>query len=363
MSETVVREYKCPACGAPIAFDGQSGSMKCEHCGNEFSVEQIQSFNVALESSNEKESEDWAYTQTSDVLDGMKAYECPSCGGEIVCDDTVAATQCPYCGNATILPKQVTGIYAPDGIIPFKKTKDDAVKALRKFYAGKPLLPKRFTEENQIQKIQGMYVPFWMFDCDTDANITYDAKKIRTYRQGDTEVTETDHYMVTRQGTVAFDKIPVDGSTKMDDVFMESIEPFQYQDLTNFQDAYLSGYLANRYDIEPDDCLPRVNERVRKSTQEALITTVRGFNQVVPRSARINIYNSKIRYVLMPVWILSTKYHNETYTFMMNGQTGEVVGSLPTDNGKAVLYWVGITLLFVVIAILIAIFGMGGSLL
>ena len=161
MSEVYVREYKCPACGADLHYDGHSDSMSCASCGNTFPVESVMAYSSALEGMKDSEIEDWAYSQTNPELQGMKAYSCPSCGGEIVCEETTAATECPYCGNAAVIPKEVSGVYAPDGIIPFSKTKKDAVEALKKFYKGKTLLPKRFLSENRVQNIQGVYVPFF----------------------------------------------------------------------------------------------------------------------------------------------------------------------------------------------------------
>lgn len=360
MSEVYVREYKCPACGADLHYDGHSDSMSCASCGNTFPVESVIAYSSALEGMKDSEIEDWAYSQTNPELQGMKAYSCPSCGGEIVCEETTAATECPYCGNAAVIPKEVSGVYAPDGIIPFAKTKKDAVEALKKFYKGKTLLPKRFLSENRVQNIQGVYVPFWLFDCDADANIVYNATKTRTWTSGDTEYTKTDHYKIIRSGMIGFHKIPVDGSSKMDDTFMESVEPFEYSGMREFKDMYMSGYLANRYDVEPEDCLPRVNARIRNSATEALRRTVNGYSSVTPMRSNIDITNSAIKYVLMPIWILSTTWNGNVYTFMMNGQTGEVVGTLPQDKGKTVLIWSAITVGSMILGLLGVLFFMGG---
>ncbi|MBQ1386963.1 MAG: hypothetical protein IIY75_09205 [Erysipelotrichales bacterium] len=362
MSEVYVREYKCPACGAELKYDGSSDSMTCAACGNSFSVENLHSYQAALNGLENSEIEDWGYTQTGAEMKDMKAYSCPSCGGEIVCESTTAATECPYCGNPAIIEKEVSGVYAPDGIIPFKKTKAEAVEALKKFYQGKTLLPKRFLTESRINNIQGVYVPFWLFDCEADADMVFDATKTRSWVMGDTEYVKTDHYKIVRSGSIGFSKIPVDGSTKMDDTYMESVEPFDYKGMRGFQDAYFSGYLANRYDVEPEDCLPRVNSRVRNSAQEAVRRTISGYSSVTPVRSHIDITNSRIRYVFMPVWILSTTWNRKVYTFMMNGQTGEVVGSLPEDKKKATLIWFAITLGTMLLGALGVNFFMGGLL-
>lgn len=361
MSQDKVKEYKCPNCGGALTFDAAEQKMVCAHCYGKFSMDEL-NLVAKTEGKDTSEENNWSDYHTGKEVEGMKMYVCPSCGGEIVGDETVAATQCPYCGNPTIVSKQLSGMYAPDGIIPFTKKKEDAIAALKEFYRGKFLLPKIFKSANKIEKIQGVYVPFWLFDCQADGSIRYDATRTHSWSSGDTDYVRTDHYLIIREGKVDFSKIPVDGSKKMDDEFMDSIEPFDYNKLSEFKDAYLSGYLANKYDVNAEDCLPRVNERVRTSLSEAFASTVIGYVSLVPRSSNINIEKGQIRYVLMPVWILNTKMGDKTYTFMMNGQTGEMVGSLPMAKGKAIGLWLGIFAVIMIITILI-VYAMMGRLL
>ena len=117
---------------------------------------------------------------------------------------------------------------------------------MKQHLKGKFLLPKAFKTENRIQELKGVYVPFWLYDCEAAADIRCRGTRIRVWRRGDREYTETSHYLVSRSGTIAFDSVPVDGSRKMADDLMESIEPYRYQEGKAFQPAYLAGYLADR---------------------------------------------------------------------------------------------------------------------
>ena len=202
---------------------------------------------------------------------GMKTYSCPSCGAELICDATTAAISCPYCGNPTVIPGQFTGGLKPDLVIPFKVDKKAAVAALQSHYKGKILLPKVFKNENHIQEIKGVYVPMWLFDANADAKVRYKATRSRHWSDSNYDYTETSHYSVTRAGGIGFDNVPVDGSTKMDDTLMESIEPFRYEDAVDFQTAYLSGYLADRYDVNAESSIERANERIKKTTLSAIV--------------------------------------------------------------------------------------------
>ena len=99
----------------------------------------------------------------------MGVYTCKSCGGELVCDESTAATACPFCGNPIVLTGRLSGDLKPDYVIPFKLDKKAAEAALRNHMKGKRLLPNLFRSENRISEVKGVYVPFWLFDADAAA--------------------------------------------------------------------------------------------------------------------------------------------------------------------------------------------------
>ena len=346
MADTSV-SYKCPNCGAPLTFMPGKKTITCEYCGTEFEASAIEEMfkakrelaaraQEARESSwdTENAGEQW----TEDEAAALKAFTCSSCGAEIVCDENTMATECVYCGNPTMIPKRFDGALKPDLIIPFKKTKQDAVAALKKFYEGRWLLPSNFTANNRVEAIQPMYVPFWLFDSQVEATAEFRASKVRVYDAGPDVVTERQVYTCQRAGTMRFTKIPADGSKKMDDSFMDSIEPFDYNELVDFTSAYLTGYLADKYDVSADDCTERVNKRMENSALEVLQNSVQGYTECNLEDSAVVKNIGKVFYAMVPVWILTTRYDNKPYTFMMNGQTGKVVGSLPYDTFKSFLY-------------------------
>ena len=274
--------------------------------------------------------------------DGLKTYVCKSCGGEIVGDDTTAATSCPYCDNPVVLSGQFTGNLKPDYVIPFKLDKNAAKEALKNHYKGKRLLPKVFKEANHIDEIKGVYVPFWLFDADVNANITYKATRTRTWSDSKYDYTETSYFSVYRGGTVGFERVPVDGSSKMADDLMESIEPFDFSGAVDFQTAYLSGYLADKYDVGAEESIERANSRIKKSTEDTFASTVQGYTRVWPEMTNVQLNNGIAKYALYPVWLLNTTWEGKKYTFAMNGQTGKFVGNLPLDKRKLTCWFAGL---------------------
>jgi hypothetical protein len=247
------------------------------------------------------------------------------------------------------MKSQFEGVLKPDLVIPFKLDKKAAVEALKKHYSGKVLLPKVFKDENRIQEVKGIYVPFWLFEADADAHIRYKATKVRRWSSGNYDYTETSHYSVIRGGNLGFDWVPVDGSSKMEDDLMESIEPFNLSGAVDFQTAYLSGYLADKYDVTAEQSMQRANERVRNTTQDAFAATVKGFDTVTPVSTSIQLQNGKAKYALYPVWLLNTNWNGKKFTFAMNGQTGKLVGDLPLDKAAYNKWLFGLTAVFTAI--------------
>lgn len=330
-----LQEFKCPCCGGSIEFNSETQKMQCPYCDTEFDVEALKGYDdeAKNQTPDEMEWETSAGSQWQEgETDGLRIYVCKSCGGEIVGDETLGAASCPYCDNPVVMTGQFSGSLKPDYVIPFKKSKEDAKKAMRQHTKGKRLLPKVFKDENHIEEIKGVYVPFWLFDADADANIRYKATKIHTWSDSNYYYTRTSYFAVHRSGSIGFERVPVDGSTKMADDLMESIEPYDFADAVDFKTAYLSGYLADKYDVDANDSITRANQRIKNSTEQAFAETVNGYSSVVPESSTIKLSSGKAKYALYPVWLLNTNWKGQKYVFAMNGQTGKFVGNLPLDK-------------------------------
>ena len=334
-----LQEFKCPCCGGAVEFNSKLQKMKCPYCDTEYDMETVKE--VMNEDTEEASDQmEWNTTAGSAWQNGeagdLVSYICKSCGGEIVCDRTTAATACPYCDNPVVMQEHFAGMLRPDCVIPFKLDKKAAKEAYQNHLKGKVLLPGAFKDKNHIDEIKGVYVPFWLFDAEAEAKVRYRATRVRTWSDSNYEYTETRYYRVLREGNLGFEHVPVDGSTKMADDLMESIEPFDFSEAVDFQTAYLSGFLADRYDVDAEQSIERANERIKKSTESAFADTVHGYSSVIPEVSSVHLSEGKSKYALYPVWLLNTTYQNEKYTFAMNGQTGKFVGNLPVDKKK---YW------------------------
>ena len=320
MSE--LKDFKCPNCSGALEFDTKTQKLRCPYCEGTFDPE------IFDEGTNFKvENEVW-----ND--ENIKVYSCHSCGGTIMADEQTAATSCPYCGNPVVMVSNVSGMFKPKKIVPFMLDKKQAKAKYLEHLKGKTLLPKEFTNEATIDEIKGIYVPYWLFDGKANARMWFDATRVRYYTEGEYDCKETSYYKLFRSGSVRFKDVPVDASSKVNDEIVESIEPFDISQAKDFNDTYLAGYLADKYDIEIPESREKANSRINNSTAALFASTTPGYNSVFPSGSSISINEGNQEYVMLPVWLLNVKYQDKLYTFAMNGQTGKFVGNLPADNGK-----------------------------
>lgn len=337
--------YKCPTCGAEIFWSAEKNCFDCAYCGDTFTLQQIeesrktsddQEAGQIHETEVEKHQEiiDNEYTRSNDGTVGsdLVKYTCSHCGAEIITDRSTAATICVFCGNAVIMGEQIIKDFAPDYVIPFKVQKNKVVDAFKQF-SKKPLTPGDFDCDKIIDKMQGVYIPFWLYSGKCDGVIFGEGINERTWTSGKYRYTESKYYEIMRDGTVAFDKVPVDASSKTDNDAMDSIEPYDFSEMVRFTPAYLSGFLAERYDEDSAKCFPRAQERIENTTKDELRKTC--------SYTRVNIqqYNktTKIentKYAMLPTWLLYTTYKEKKYFFAMNGQTGKFIGNLPISKAK-----------------------------
>lgn len=321
MSEKL-SEQKCPACGAPLRFDPISGLSVCDWCGSTFEINDEGEIGQGLH-------------ENAAPLE-IPVYNCASCGAEIIADAVSASVQCPYCGNNIVLSEKVSGGLAPDAIIPFRFDKKQLPEEIQKFYKDKKLLPKHFFEESRLTEVTGVYVPFWLYSADYKGNVKYDAYNDTSSRHGDYIVTTRKHYDVVRDVSMRFTDVPVDASERLEDDLMDSVEPFHYELLKPFNMSYLAGFCAERFDKDSSAVRSRAVERMNSSALSVADGNAGGgYSGMTRKSNSLKPENVETKYVLLPVYTFCVNHDGKNYRFAMNGETGKVVGDIPTDKKRA----------------------------
>lgn len=373
--EKTALTYLCPDCMAYLRYDGKEEKWVCDYCEGKFTMEELEQRGLQKEENDyevkerakaDENSADVSFSykenipQPKDDLSHMRGYICPSCGAEIVTDDVTAATFCVFCGNPTILPKQLEGKYRPAAIVPFETDKEDAKKAFLNLCKGKKLLPKGYTSAQRLEKITGVYVPFWLFDCKADFDYHATGENVSTWTDTRFIYTKTDLYHIHRAGRMEFENIPLDASEKMQDDLMDALEPFHLDRKKDFDMSYLSGFLAEKYTYEPKDLYDRMTSRITPGVEHKAAEGGRAYQRVYGVKCHTDFSSDKQTYMLLPVWMLISKYQGKDYLFAMNGQTGKIVGELPISSGQTAK-WFGIIFAIVfLIAMAISLFVVGG---
>ncbi len=319
-----VLDNKCPGCGAAIHFKPELGKFKCDYCEGEYTAEQLKD----MEKINKEEVDTTNYVN----------YNCPDCGAEIITDENTAATFCVYCGNTSIIKNRLSGEFAPSKIIPFKMEKKKAIEAFKRLRKGRPLTPKEFTSEKNIEKIQGVYIPFWLYETEVSGTLEATATRVKSWTSGDTHYTQTDYYNVVRTGTMAYHRVPVDGSTRFANDMMNTIEPFDYSKLIDYNHAYLSGFLAEKYDVSKEDAFTDAKNRTLNSTRQEMLNSMHGYSSKTIKKNDLESIETNVEYALLPVWMVNVKYKDKYYLFAMNGESGKFIGNIPLDKKRAVMY-------------------------
>ncbi len=327
-------DHKCPSCNASIKYNPKDKNWVCEYCGSKFTLDELKA--------NEENFKNTKVSDSKELKDEnveMDIYNCQDCGAEIIADKNTAATFCVYCKNTAILKSRLTDKFSPSKIIPFNKTKEDAVDAFQKVGKGRFLMPKEFSDPKNIQELTGIYIPFWLYSCKMKGNVSGKGTKVISWSTHDYIYTKTDTYKVERGGTYSFENIPVDGSIRFNDAIMNSIEPFDYDGLEDFSYSYLSGFLAEKYDVEKNEAKKITINRAQASTLDDLQSKARSsYTSFISDTKDTSIEEESIDYVLLPVWMVNIKYKEKMYTFAMNGQTGKMIGDIPFSKKKAVLF-------------------------
>lgn len=354
-------DHKCPSCTATLPFDPTLQKWKCSYCGSEYTLEELEKYENAKNADNsEKTNPSNDVNLGEDSTIDVDVYECQSCGAKILTDENTTATFCVYCGNTAIIKNRLTGTLRPTKIIPFKNTKEEAIKTFVNYRKGKPFAPKDFSNKENIEKITGVYIPFWIYDCEVAASLEAVGKNIKTWTSGDYQYTKTDTYKVLREGNMNYEKVPTDASSKFDDDIMDSIEPFNYNDLADFNMSYLSGFLSEKYDVEKSEAFERAKTRVVNSTNEKLKETIIGYSTYNVVSSNMNINLKDSNYILLPVWMLNINYRGKVRKFAMNGQTGKMVGDIPIAPSKVISTSLVIFIVSFIILLILNIILIGG---
>ncbi len=355
----MVIDFKCPQCAGDMGYDSESGMLQCASCGHTQKIEDAPEIEEAEEAvelfdgsaiPDEVEFLQETEEKETSVFSEEQDFFCNGCGANIVTEPEVSATKCPYCGSAVAFKARLSGELAPDKVIPFQISKDEAKKGFKKWAKNGLLTPKDFMTEQRLGEITGVYVPFLLYDMNVNAEADCLCSKKRSYRRGDYIYHETKYYHVYRRANLNYLKVPADASVKMDDETMDCLEPYHFDKMKNFNPEYLAGYQAERYGQDAEQLEGRAKGRAREYAEKYLADSIRGYATTTYQRKECTTSRTQEYYALLPVWTLQYTYKGEKQVYTMNGQTGKVVGKPPISKARvakwsSILYGGGFVIL------------------
>lgn len=366
-----VKLYRCPNCSADLKFDPNKQKFCCEYCQSEFTHQEVSSMAQQVNEDQQNSAnapkppiDERTAEQTKQDIEfseNTRLYQCPSCGAEIVSDMNTAASFCYYCHNPVILKGRVEGMYRPSKVLPFAFGKEKAVEYFNSWTKNKRYVPNDLVSEKQIEKMTGLYVPFWVADAVTRSRMTARGETIRKWTSGNYDYTQTKIFDVVRDLDIEYHGVPADGSKKIEDDLMESIEPFDYNETKDFDMAYLSGFLADKYDVEKEALYGRICQRMFENNRAAIDSSC-GYDRLVGKQMYENVNKLRWNYMLLPVWFMTFHYKGKIWEYAINGQTGKIAGELPIDDRKMRLHFLLVMAVTTLIILILGYF-IGGMLL
>ncbi|MEG0942970.1 MAG: TFIIB-type zinc ribbon-containing protein [Angelakisella sp.] len=333
--------YKCRNCDGGLIFDPDTQQFRCEYCGSLFTEQELTDSTPDSQQDRPAPEADTPHGEAGTAV----LYTCPSCGGEIVTDETTAATFCYYCQNPVVLSGRLDGAFTPDSVVPFVINKEEAVTRFLEWTGKKWFIPRAFFSKSQIEKISGIYFPCWIVDCDVEGALDANATRVRSWESGDTRYTETKHFRIRRVGRLHFEDITKNALQKANRKLMDRVQPFDHREAKAFSMQYLLGFQAEKRDMERESLAQEVQDDISRYTQTLLSDTISGYSTVVPMGLRAETQAEQWQYTLLPVWVLTYKAPGgKLYYYAMNGQNGKVCGELPVDMGRLAILFAALCL-------------------
>lgn len=323
--------FKCPSCGGYLEFNPGKQRFVCPYCGRDFAESELAA------PASQPEAEDRAAASDEQPAGEVHAYHCSMCGAEIVTGATTAATRCYYCHNPVVLTDRLSDDFRPDGVVPFQLDKAQAEARFTAFIRKKRWIDRRFFSKAQLEDFSGVYYPYWYGDFEGEASFEGEGTRTSVAAGSRETITTTRVYRVERAGTLSFRNLQRKALSSANRLLSDGVHPYRMDGLKPYAPGYLSGFLAERRDVEEAS----VREDMEQEIQGYANTLMRDGAVYDTLSGKTNfrLEDARMRCVLLPAWVLTYKSggKGQPYYYMMNGQTGAVCGRLPIRWGKVLI--------------------------
>jgi LSD1 subclass zinc finger protein len=346
------KQFRCHECGADLNFDPGTQSLKCSHCG---------AINAIIDSTGSVDEEDFVSVlrtlRSQEPTHEQLTYKCTGCAAESVFPPDVTAGTCPFCGCAVNAEASSKKSIKPRALLPFGITSKQAGDLFHTWVASLWFAPSELKKRAQQSAIHGAYLPAWTYDTKTISTYTgergehYWETETYTETENNQTVTKTRQVQKTRWWPAAgrvsnsFDDLLVMASQSLPPKLLSHLEPWDLPNLVPFADGYLSGFVAESYQVNLEQGFELAKGQMDGPIRRSITRDIGGDEQrIISVDTQYN--NIRFRHLLLPVWISAYRFGETVYRFLVNARTGEVRGERPYS-------WIKITLLVVTMLIII----------
>lgn len=326
--------YECPSCGAGLEFNPKTQMLECKYCNSTFDPKDLEKLHLKDAKGDKgfsvENSKDENGNEKVDVYEAI-VYRCTQCGAELITTDETIATFCSYCGSSAVLEKRNETKAAPSYIIPFTKSKEECEQAYKSKLKRAFFAPSDMLKTQQVEKIRGIYMPYWVYSFDKDGEQTNTGSRY-SHRIGD--YVYYDDYTITTNIKAGCDGVSHDAAANFADNLSEAIAPFSMKEKKDFSPTYLSGFYADSEDVNGEvyreECRQIANEQAANELKKDSTYSKYGCKPQVsmqPKDTKLGLF---------PVYFLATrnKAGDRISYAVVNGQTGKVAAEIPIDFKK-----------------------------
>jgi hypothetical protein len=334
-------KHPCAACGAQAAWNPGKQALVCSFCGTETPFK-VDANGAIVELDLAKalreipdESRGW--------LAEKRSVQCQSCKAVSVFDPERVAQNCDFCGSPALVPyNEIKAPIRPQSLLPFKVTQGAVREQMRRWYASKWLAPNTLRTRAMVDRVHGVYIPYWTFDAHVvcpwraEAGHYYYTNEQYRDKQGRSQVRQVRH---TRwepaSGEIRhfFDDEPVSGTHGVSSRLLKQIEPFPTSELVPYGTAFVSGFVVEHYQVVLVEAAANSQEQMKGKLYDMCGAQVPGDTQrnleIFPTFSR-----QTFKHILVPVWLLTYRYGNKPWQVVVNGYTGRIAGQYPKSPWK-----------------------------
>jgi Zn finger protein HypA/HybF involved in hydrogenase expression len=353
------RTFKCRQCGGTISYSATQRQLTCPYCNSEQQIDaeavgrRADEFEFTVETM-EQARHGWGETR--------KELVCESCGSVVSVAKDVLTSTCAFCGSNRVLARDASGsdVLRPTSLIPFTIDKEHCQTQVRTWLGRGWMHPPELREVRALEGLIGVYLPYWTFDTQTNADWKAEVGTERTehYRDHNGESktrTVIDWHWRSGRVHVPIDDHLVSGTSKVSQIILGHIEPFNLSGLVEYDPGYLAGWQAKLYDVLLPKAWEIAKEEIRAITKHTCYKDT-GSSHVRNMRMTVDFGDERWRYILLPIYLASYPFEESTFQIMVNGQTGKVAGQKP-------IAWLRVWLAIVGLLVPGACLGLGGLLL